>query len=128
MKYTTPLQRSFSIYVYNEKRYVGGLYTSLFCAIIPACSFSPPFRIRVLLSTQTEDLGRPGNKARVQVCRGDVYDMCQGCRKCMRCKMTFRAEISWHQSNFSIHGSTEDSQYFGSSLVPSQGVYTYSQS
>ena len=24
-KYTTPLQRSFSIYVYNEKRYVGGL-------------------------------------------------------------------------------------------------------
>ena len=35
MKYTTPLQRSFSIYVYNEKRYVGGLYTSLFCAIIP---------------------------------------------------------------------------------------------
>ena len=36
VKYTTPLQRSFSIYVYNEKRYVGGLYTSLFCAIIPA--------------------------------------------------------------------------------------------
>ena len=30
-----PLQRSFSIYVYNEKRYVGGLYTSLFCVIIP---------------------------------------------------------------------------------------------
>ena len=36
MKYTTPLQRSFSIYVNNEKRYVGGLYTSLFCVIIPA--------------------------------------------------------------------------------------------
>ena len=35
VKYTTPLQRSFSIYVYNEKRYVGGLYTSLFCVIIP---------------------------------------------------------------------------------------------
>ena len=35
MKYTTPLQRSCSIYMYNEKRYVGGLYTSLFCAIIP---------------------------------------------------------------------------------------------
>ena len=35
MKYTTPLQRSFSIYMYNEKRYVGGLYTSLFCVIIP---------------------------------------------------------------------------------------------
>ena len=35
VKYTTPLQRSFSIYMYNEKRYVGGLYTSLFCAIIP---------------------------------------------------------------------------------------------
>ena len=36
MKYSIPLQRSFSIiYMYNEKRYVGGLNTSLFCAIIP---------------------------------------------------------------------------------------------
>ena len=33
--YTTPLQRSSSIYVYNEKRYVGGLYTSLLCSTIP---------------------------------------------------------------------------------------------
>ena len=45
VKYTTPLQRSFSIilYVYNEKRYVGGLYTSLFCVIIPALLYFLPF-------------------------------------------------------------------------------------
>ena len=32
MKYTTPYR---DLFPYNEKRYVGGLYTSLFCVIIP---------------------------------------------------------------------------------------------